>query len=180
MSTARKPRPDAKLKTLPPERRAVIAEHLRSHTLDETQAWLAADGLKTSRSALSEFLSWFAQQEELQATNDLLLSFEGFCREKNPDWNEEKVRSAGIQFFLANSVARKDAEQFANIVTLDQRERFGRTKAAQDERRLNQQDRKIALLEKKAAAYDQVKAAVNSGGLTPETLAKIERELKLL
>ena len=40
--------------------------------------------------------------------------------------------------------------------------------------------RKIALLEKKASAYDQLKSAVNSGGVTPETLTKIERELKLL
>lgn len=41
-------------------------------------------------------------------------------------------------------------------------------------------ERKLALLEKKSAAFDEVKKAVNSGGLTPETLTKIERELKLL
>ena len=42
------------------------------------------------------------------------------------------------------------------------------------------EERRIALLEKKSAAFDEVKKAVNSGGLTPETLTKIERELKLL
>ena len=47
------------------------------------------------------------------------------------------------------------------------------------------EERKIVLLEKKAAAYDRAQALLtevktSSGGITPETLSKIERELKLL
>ena len=45
---------------------------------------------------------------------------------------------------------------------------------------LAQAERRIVILEKKAAAFDQLKAAANSGGITPETLHKIESELKLL
>jgi len=45
--------------------------------------------------------------------------------------------------------------------------------------------RKLALLEKKAAAYDRAQAALaeakqSKGGITPETMSKIEAELKLL
>lgn len=50
-----------------------------------------------------------------------------------------------------------------------------------DERRLNLDARKLALLEKKAAAFDKLKeASTSKGGLTQETIAKIERELNLL
>lgn len=67
-----------------------------------------------------------------------------------------------------------------------------RTKAVQEEKKiglrkakLTQDDRKIILLEKKAEAYDRAQAALTAaksskGGITKETLAKIESELKLL
>lgn len=46
-------------------------------------------------------------------------------------------------------------------------------------------ERRIALLEKKAAAFDRAQAALteakaSKGGVTPETLERIERELNLL
>ena len=47
------------------------------------------------------------------------------------------------------------------------------------------EERRVTLLEKKSAAYDRAQAALTEakdspGGITPETLTKIERELKLL
>lgn len=66
-----------------------------------------------------------------------------------------------------------------------------RSRAALEEKKLVEKredraldERRVSLLEKKAAAYDRAEAALseakNSGGITPETLTKIERELKLL
>lgn len=67
-----------------------------------------------------------------------------------------------------------------------------RTKAVQEEKKiglrkakLTQDDRKIILMEKKAEAYDRaqatLEAAKNSkGGITKETLQRIEQELNLL
>jgi hypothetical protein len=51
--------------------------------------------------------------------------------------------------------------------------------------KLGLDERKIILLEKKAAAYDRAQAALDAakkskGGITPETLKRIETELKLL
>lgn len=116
---------------------------------------------------LSEFWRWYGAQLELEQSNDLIEQFEEFTRTRNPDWSPDKVRQTGIEFFMAHTVAKKDANKFATIVTLDQNERFGKTKAAQKERQLDQQDRKIKLLEKKAAAFDQAKQVVDSK-LTPE------------
>lgn len=67
-----------------------------------------------------------------------------------------------------------------------------RTKAVQEEKKiglrkakLTQDERKIILMEKKAEAYDRAQAALTAaksskGGITPETLKRIEQELKLL
>ncbi len=85
---------------------------------------------------LSEFWRWFSAQQELEQSNDLIEQFEEFTRTKNPDWSPDKVRQTGIEFFMAHTVAKKDADKFATIVTLDQRERFGKTKASLEERRL--------------------------------------------
>lgn len=67
-----------------------------------------------------------------------------------------------------------------------------RTKGKQEEvkielrkSKLRQDDRKIILMEKKAAAYDRAQAALENakkskGGITKETLQRIEQELNLL
>ncbi|HSU57009.1 MAG TPA: hypothetical protein VLT36_23400, partial [Candidatus Dormibacteraeota bacterium] len=60
-----KPRADSKLKTLPEERQADIAEHARDHTLAETIEWLSAHGIKLASSTLSEFLSWYHMKSQL-------------------------------------------------------------------------------------------------------------------
>lgn len=126
---------------------------------------------------LSEFWRWFSDQQELEQSNDLIEQFQEFTRTKNPDWSADKVRQTGIEFFMAHTVARKDANKFASIVSLDQNERFGKTKAAQKDRQLDQQDRKIKLLEKKAEAYDQAKGVMGDQALTEEQRAARMREL---
>lgn len=169
MSTANKPKGGqaselTKLKQLPPEKHEVIwswRNEVPALTNAQIRNKLAATyGVRLALDKqLSQFWSWYQQQQDLQDTNDLLESFEEFCREKNPDWNEEKVRSAGIQFFMANAVTRKDADQFANIVKLDQKERFGKAKGSLEERRLAldqskfliESDRFLESLLKKAA-----------------------------
>ncbi|HET9888168.1 MAG TPA: hypothetical protein VFR10_11700, partial [bacterium] len=126
---------------------------------------------------LSEFWRWFSAQQELEQSNDLIEQFEEFTRKQNPDWSPDKVRDIGIQFFMAHTTARKDANKFATIVALDQNERFGRTKAAQKERQLDQQDRKIKLLEQKAAAFDQAKGVLQNKELTEAQRAARMREV---
>lgn len=125
---------------------------------------------------LSEFWRWYGAQQELEQSNDLIEQFEEFTRTRNPDWSADKVRDIGIQFFLAHTTAKKDASKFATIVTLDQNERFGKTKAAQKDRQLDQQDRKIKLLEQKAAKFDEAKGVIESQ-LSPEEQKKRLKEI---
>ena len=60
----RKPRADSTLKVLPQAKQSAIYRYAEKHTLDATLEWLAADGIKTSRTALSEFVSWYSYRAE--------------------------------------------------------------------------------------------------------------------
>ena len=149
MSTPNQPRSDAILKNLPKDQQADIFTRRtqgppEERSLDAIRAWLAADGLRVSRRALSEFFSWYAARQDLQETSDLLETFEEFTRKRNPDWSEDKVRDVAIQFFMAHTVANKDVSKFVFVTQLDQNERFGRTKAGFKERQVSLAERKEA------------------------------------
>lgn len=163
MSTPHKPRGGqdsqlTKLKQLPPDKQEVIWSwreevvndkpltnaQIRNRIATQFQIRLSRDG------QLSEFWRWYSAQLDLQSTNDLIEQFEEFTRTRNPDWSADKVRDTGIQFFMAHTTAKKDANKFATIVTLDQNERFGRTRAAQKDRELALKERKIVMEEAKA------------------------------
>ena len=108
MSANKKPRGDSVLKTLPAERQSVIAEHGVAHTLEETVAWLRADGLKTSRSALSEFLSWYSLRQQLARNESTVETLLKNLQTENPDWTPEQIQSAGQSFFTALALQQQD------------------------------------------------------------------------
>lgn len=59
----KKPRGDAKLKTLPDALQAELFQLLRSTTNEKAAAWLEkVHGVTTSAGALSEFFSWYPRQ----------------------------------------------------------------------------------------------------------------------
>ena len=155
MSTQPTPRADAVLKNLPKDRQHEI--YLRStegldsqRSLDAICGWLKDDGLKVSRRQLSEFLSWYADRLDLQESGDTLEGFEEFLRKQKPGWTADKIRDTAIQFFISQTVGKKDVNQFATVVTLDQNERFGRTKAKFKEREITLKESKFQ--------FDAVKA----------------------
>ncbi len=112
MSTNRKPRADSVLKTLPPARQGAIAEHLRDHTLEETRAWLAADGLKTNTDALSQFLSWHSLQGQLRKNESTVETLLANLQQENPDWSPEQIQVAGQSFFTALAMQQQDPKQW--------------------------------------------------------------------
>jgi hypothetical protein len=185
MSAQRKPRvekggrlkPLAWLKAQPPAERADLLALIKKHSYAEALPKIKTPrGIKLSAAALSVFYAWQSQQQRLENHNQLVAQFEEFYRKANPDASQDKVRDMAIAFFLSETTANQDREGFVEIVKLMQ----SREKGKRDEAKIGLESRKVALLEKKAAAFDQVKKAVSSGGLTPETLTRIERELKLL
>jgi hypothetical protein len=157
MSATNTPRPDAVLKNLPKERQHEIwLRRTEGPAEQRSQAairkWLADDGIKVGSRAVSQFLSWYADQLELQESNDTLEAFEEFLRKQKKDWTADKIRDTAIQFFISQTVGKKDVNQFATVVQLDQNERFGRTSA-----RLKERD--LALKESKFQ-FDAAKAAL--------------------
>ena len=148
MSNQQQPRSDAVLKNLSKERQHEIwlrrTEGKKENRSQEAiQQWLTDDGIKVSRRALSEFLSWYADRLDLQESNDTLEAFEEFLRKQKPGWTADKIRDTAIQFFISQTVGKKDVNQFATVVTLDQNERFGRTKGAFKERELKLKEQKF-------------------------------------
>jgi hypothetical protein len=169
-----KPRSDSTLKTLPAERQDAIAEYLSAHSLLETVAWLKADGIKTSRSALSEFGSWYALRQQLNQNQSTVETLLEELKRGNPGMTPEQLEQAGQLFFTTLAIEQRDSLTWSRV----QKDKRASVRDALEERR-------IKLLEKKADAYDRAQAAISDakkskGGITPETLTRIEQELRLL
>lgn len=182
MSTQNQPRSDAVLKNLPKERQHEI--FLRrtegkedQRALDAIREWLAEDGLKVSRRALSEFFSWYSSRQDLQATGDLLETFEEFTRKQNPGWSADKVRDIAVQFFMAHTVANKDVNKFVSVALLDQNERFAKAKGKLEERKVSVAEGRLELLKQKAAQLDKAKGILGDKALTEDQ--KRQRMLQL-
>ncbi len=112
MSANKKPRADSVLKTLPPERQAAVAEHLRGNSLDETRLWLAQDGLKTSIAALSEFLSWHSLQQQLHRNESTVETLLQKLQVSRPDWTPDQIQTVGQSFFTALALEQQDPKQW--------------------------------------------------------------------
>jgi hypothetical protein len=156
MSTQPTPRADAVLKNLPPDRQHEIflrrtEGQKENRGQDAIRDWLAQDGIKVSRRAVSEFLSWYADRLALKESGDTLESFEEFLRKQKPEWTADKIRDTAIQFFISQTVGQKDLYKFATVVQLDQNERFGRSKGAFKEREITLKEKKFQFDAAKAA-----------------------------
>ena len=155
MSTTNTPRSDAVLKNLPKDRQHEIWLRRTEGKDDQRSltalcAWLrevpgrGSAGIKATPRMLSEFLSWYADRLDLQESNDTLEAFEEFLRKQKPGWTADKIRDTAIQFFISQTVGKKDVNQFATVVQLDQNERFGHSKGGFKERELALKEAKSA------------------------------------
>mgnify|MGYP007071578106 CR=1 FL=1 len=159
-------------------------------TLAEICEWLAGEGCKVSPSSVSVYLERLRSQRRQAAVLAQITSGSRQSAEvekqfaKNPAPQLEtliKLHRVIAMQLATQSVDHPELIEVANGLTKTVMDyASGLTKAEIEKQKLALSDRRVKLLEQKAAAFDKVKEAVNSGGLTPETLTKIERELKLL
>lgn len=161
----KKPRSDSPLKTLPEARQADIAEYLAAHSLAETVAWLKEDGIKTSIASLSEFGSWYALRRQLSRNEQTVETLLAEYVKSDPNLSPEKIQAMGQAFFSAMSLAQQDPESWVQVQKLN----LQRAAMELDQRR-------VVLLEKKAAQLDQVKQVVESK-LSPEEQKKRLKEI---
>lgn len=174
--------PLTQLKQLPADKRIEIREMLEAVPREEAQKNLEKQfGIRIGRNGLSVFWQWQKQQERTENYNQLIEGFEDFYTKANPNASREKVRDAGIAFFLAETTANRDREGFTDVARLDLKERDSKTNAALEERKVSVSERRIAMLERKIMdAAKALEAAKSSGGITPETYELMEKKLKLL
>lgn len=169
MDAPRKPRSDSALKTLPEERQAQVAALLASKSLAEVKAELAKDGLVTSTAALSEFFSWWQVRQSLQRREDRITGILEQVKADVPEVDQDKLFRLGQSLFGTLAIAEQDGQQWYNTQRL--------ALAAQ---KLELEDRRIQLLEAKLAEVQKVVGEAKAGGITPETLTKIEEAARLL
>lgn len=172
----KKPRGDAKLKTLPDALQEALFQVLRSTTAEKAAAWLLKDhGVKTSAGALSEFFSWYPLSRRLEQA----ASFADQLRDqllKLPDLNLDAAKLSQVAqvAFEARAVQEQDSELYVALKKRRQKDAELALSESKHALALKQYEEKIS------AARSSLEKAKSKGGLSKETLALIEEQLKLL
>ena len=158
MNAQRKPRGDAKLKMLKPEMQAAIAERLASGTLESVRKWLKAEFMVvTSLGALSDFGSWYALSQRFKQAETYTGHLKELVVSQGGQFDAQEMAGTMNAIFLKLASKEGDFETFKSAFELVLKSR----KADADERRL-------ALLEKKAAKADAAEEAMKDGSLSME------------
>jgi hypothetical protein len=167
MSAQKKTRSDSILGTLPEDRQAEIAEHARSHSLADTVAWLASYGIRISRSSLSDWLSAWVLRTQFRIAEQDTLQFMELLQRRQPNMPESEMQSWASEYFQMQAIKKDDPETFLAFATARHKARMDDLKLKQKEVSLQHDERRIKLLEQKAAQADAAKEVVASK-LTPE------------
>jgi hypothetical protein len=167
MSASRKPRGDAKLKTLSEDLQDEIFKRLESGTHAAARKWLQEEMLiATSLGALSEFYSWYALRKQLQETDREVNDILELVKSGGYNLDTKQVEAVGNALFLTAARKTNDFKSYKQALELILKTR-----------KVSVEERKVAVLEAKAKAYDQIQQATKgkpSAELTPE-----ERQLVL-
>lgn len=115
MSDNKKTRADAKLKTLPEDRQAQIAELCAIKTLAEVRQELAADGLVVSIDTISRWYSSWQLEQDFQRTETLAEQFMQQIKLSDPQITEEKLFDFGQTLFALRAVENKDARDWKRV-----------------------------------------------------------------
>ena len=175
----KEPRMDAKLKNLPPE---ALEELWRFRNPEEGGTRLSYEeilveiplryGVTSSLGALSEFYSWLRLNRRMESART----------------RAEQVR---IELAKDGSLSPEDLERVAQTVFTSEVLEAGNVKAFVSlaklrlaQRQVAQDERRLAMLEAKERRLDEIEAKAKEikagGGLTPEILELLEKQLKIL
>jgi transcriptional regulator with XRE-family HTH domain len=160
-------------------------------TLAEMQAWLKAEGCTVSPATLS---SWLSGERSRRLQAKLLAQIATGARTvreveaefaKNPAPGLETITKMLRVFILQLSTQANVQPELFELVNPLMKSVMDFAKLELAGKQTAMDERRLQLLEKKADAYDRAQAALTAaksskGGITKETLARIESELKLL
>jgi len=117
-----KPRSDSPLKNLSEERQEQIIEWCNTPKSDAcvgghkfAKQQLAADGIKVSEGALSDFYSWWNLRRDFRRTDSLTSDFEELLRKEFPTADPKRIQDFGQTFFTMQAMAQRDSEEFRQM-----------------------------------------------------------------
>jgi hypothetical protein len=157
-------------------------------SLAEARKRLAALGCEVSASRLSD---WWSRRQGEDNFRHLLEGIGSGARaqkefeaalDANPAPELRRLIELHRRFIFTLSTQRQlDKETIEAVATLMRPVvDFAKLEEKRKERELSEQKYRDLVNEKRAAIERELNSAKTSGGITPETLEKIERELKLL
>lgn len=178
----------AKASKLDPYAERLQEWFLEGKTLFEAQEQLRLDGCQVSLGRLSEW--WEARQSWIQGEQLIkqITSGANQCREVRAAFGEHPApeletiiklhRVLAMQFATKANVDPKMMEQAERATKMALE--FAKLEEKRAERELATQKYRDQVAERKRVIEAELGKAKTSGGITPETLSKIEAELQLL
>jgi hypothetical protein len=170
MTPTDKPRADALLKTLPEERQTAIADYAVGNTLADTVCWLQESGIETNTCSVSQFLSWYRLKQQVTRNESAVLTLLAELAKQDPSLSAERLYETGHLFFAGSALEKQDPRAWYLIQQIALRKAHSQLESAKYHDNVEA---------RKAAIQRELDAAKNTGGISPETLKKIERELNL-
>lgn len=161
----KKQRSDAVLKTLPPGLQAELFTRCHASSYAEVKSWLKAEhGIATSTGSLSQFYSWFPLSRRLEQASAFADTLKDQIAQL-PAMNGRAEELSDITqiAFEMQAAQEQDGELFYNLRKLRLKER--------DQKLV---ERRVKLLEQKAAQADAAQTVTADAALSPA-----EREAKL-
>jgi len=175
------------------ERSDSLANRLEEAQYDHLREWLTMPGgtvagakelleseygVSASIGALHNFYHTHCVGFKMRKARELAAQVRKVLAETDDSFDEGTMALAEQRAF---ELAVENGGDVGDLVSL-QKLKIERIKLQLQREKIEQDNRRIALLEKKAAFVDEMKdrAANREGGLTPEDMEEIERKLKLL
>lgn len=145
-----------------------------AYTLEAALVHLQEEhGVECALSTLSEWHSWYALRRRMENAQARADQAKLEWLRENPDASPDELEKLGQMVFTAESIEGGNIKGFVALM----RER-SRRKA------LDIDAAKLAILQRKADRLDELEAKAKEiktgGGLSPETLELLEKQLKLL
>ena len=117
---SRKPRGDAKLKTLPFEQQEAMWNHLRDHTLAEGVEFCRKElKVRTSIGAMSIFNAWFGVHRKLRERAAKVEAMLDAQKRLFPDMTDEELFVEGQRRFSEAALAEDDPETWRRLKLVD-------------------------------------------------------------
>ncbi len=178
---------DAPLKNLPQDRQDQIIEWCLTPKAEDcpggyqhAREQLAADGLKVSLRALSDFFSWHQLKEFYEGAEAHAEEQKQLMAEFDPA-NTERAEKFGDFCFIQQATKTRDVKAYVAVGQLRETRKMRELREKTEPKKLELIERRVHLLETNAAAAkEKLTAVAAKGGLSAETLRQIEEAAGLL